>query len=70
MSYITGQVHEIYRIVKFEKWCISTAKNLRNLGTHRIVEKSSILRGARVVLRDQEKIMFFANNYIDWDQFN
>ena len=46
------------------------AKHPRNLGTYCIVEISSILHYLHIVLRDQEKIMFYINNYIDWDQFN
>ena len=46
------------------------AKNPRNLGIHYIVEISSILYSVHVVLRDQEKIVFYVNNYIDWNQFN
>ncbi len=64
------QVHEIHGMVELEKMCASMAKHPRNLGAHRIVEISSILRSAHVVPRDQEKIMLYVNNYIDWDQFN
>ncbi len=48
----------------------SMAEHPHNLGAHRIVEISSILRSAHVVPRDQERIVFYVNNYIDWDQFN
>ncbi len=65
-----GQVHEIHGIVEFEKMCASTAEHPRNLGAHCIIETSSILRSAHVIPRDQEKIMLYVNNYIDWDQFN
>ncbi len=65
-----GQVHEIHGMVEFEKTCTSIAKYPRNLDAHRIVEISSILRGAHVVPRDQERIVFYVNNNIDWDQFN
>ncbi len=65
-----GQVHEIHGIVELERWRASTAEHPRNLGAYRIVEISSILRSAHVVPRDQEKNVFYVNNYIDWDQFN
>ena len=29
-----------------------------------------ILRNANVVSRDQDKMVFYVNNYINWDQFN
>ncbi len=62
-----GQVYEIYRMIELEKMRTSTAKYPRNLGAPRIVEISSILRSAHIVLRDQEKIVFYINNYIDLD---
>ncbi len=65
-----GQVHEIHGMVELEKMRGSTAKHPRNLGAHCIVEISSILRGAHVVPRDQERIVFYVNNYINWDQLN
>lgn len=65
-----GHVHEIYIIVELEKWCTSTAENPCNLDAHRIVKISLILRSAYVVPRDQERIVFYVNNYVNWDQFN
>ncbi len=62
-----GQVHEIYRMVELKKMHTLTPKHPRNLGAHRIVEISSILHSAYVVPRDEEKIVFYVNNYIDWD---
>ena len=65
-----GQVHEIHGMVELEKWYASTAENPRNLGAYRIIEVSSVLRSAHVVPRDQDRAVFYVNNYIDWDQFN
>ncbi len=65
-----GQVHEIYGIVELEKMRAWTAKHLRNLGAYHIVEIFSILRSVLVVPKNQEKIVFYINNYVDWDQFN
>ncbi len=59
------QVHEIYGMVELEKMCTSTTKNPYNLGTHHILEISSILRNVHVIPKDQERIVFFVNNYID-----
>ncbi len=64
------QVHKIHGMVELEKMCVSMAKLLRNFGAHFIVEISLILHSAHIVFRDQEKIVFYVNNYIDWDQFN
>ncbi len=60
-----GQVHKIYAIIELEKMRTLIAKNLYNLGTHRIIEISSVPRSAYVVSRDQDKIMFYVNNYIN-----
>ena len=57
-------------MVELEKWYASITKNSYNLGTHCIVEISSILRSAYVILKDQERIVFYINNYINWDHFN
>ncbi len=64
------QVHEIYGMIQLEKMCASIAKNPHNLGVHQIIEISSVLYSAHVVPRDQDKVVFYVNNYIDWDQFN
>lgn len=63
------QVHEIHEI-EFEKMGVSTAENLYNLGAHRIIEILSVLRNGHVIPRDQDKLVFYVNNYIDWNQFN
>ena len=65
-----GQVHKIYKMVELEKWFTSMAKNLYNFSAYCIVEISSILRSAYVIPRDQEKITFYVNNYMNWNQFN
>ena len=65
-----GQVHEIHEMVELDKWHASTAENPCNLGAHRIIEVSLVLRSAHVVPRDQDRMVFYVNNYIDWDQFN
>ncbi len=65
-----GQVHEIHGMIKLEKIRASIAENPRNLSAHRIIEIFSVLHRAQVVPRDQDKVVFYVNNYIDWDQFN
>ena len=59
------QIHEIHEIIKLKKMCALTSKNPRNLITHWIIEISSVLRNAQVISRDQDKIVFYVNNYID-----
>lgn len=63
------QVHEIYGMVELDKWHASTAKNPRNLRAHRIIEVSLVLRSVYVVSKDQDRMVFYVNNYINWDQF-
>ena len=65
-----GQVHKIYGMIELEKMHALTAENPRNLNAHRIIEISSVLRSAHMVPRDQDKFVFYVNNYIDWDEFN
>ena len=60
-----GQVDEIYGMIGLEKMPFLTAENPKNLGAHRIIEISSVLRSTHVVSRDQNKFVFDVNNYID-----
>ena len=62
-----GQVHEIYGIVELEKIYALIAKNPRNLGACQIIEIPSVLHSAYMISRDQNKVVFYVNNYIDWD---
>ena len=48
----------------------STLENPRNLGTHWIIEILLVLCNTHVVTKNQDKFVFYVNNYIDWDQFN
>ena len=60
-----GQVHEIHGIIELEKMRTSMAKYPHNLDVHCIVKISSILHSTHVVLRNQERIVFYVNNYIN-----
>ena len=62
-----GQVYEIHGIVELEKMRILIAKNPRNLGAHRIIEISLVLHNTHVIFKNQNKVVFYVNNYIDWD---
>ena len=53
------QVYKIYRIVELEKIYTLMAKYPYNLSTHYIVKLSLILHNAYIVLKDQEKVMFY-----------
>ena len=57
-------------MVELEKWYVSMVENPHNLGAHRIIEVSSVLHGAHIVPRDQDRMIFYVNNYIDRDLFN
>ncbi len=54
-------------MIELEKMRASITENPRNLGAHRIIEISLVLRSAHVVPRDQDKVVFYINNDIDWD---
>lgn len=65
-----GQINEIHRIIEIEKMPALTVADPYNLSAYRIIEISLVQCKAYVVSRDQNKFIFFVNNYIDWDQFN
>ena len=57
-------------MIELEKMCILTAGNSRNFSAHWIIEILLVLHNAHMVLRDQNKFVFYINNYIDRNQFN
>ena len=57
-------------MIELEKMRALTIKNPYNLGIYRMIKILSVLCNAHVVLRDQDKFVFYVNNYINWDQFN
>lgn len=57
-------------MIELKKMHTSTVENLCNLGVYQIIEISMILCSAYVVLGDEDKVMFYINNYIDWDWLN
>lgn len=65
-----GQVHEIYEIIEFEKMYTLIAKNPYNLIAHQIIEISSFLYTFHMILWHQNRVVFYVNNYIDWNQFS
>ncbi len=60
-----GEVHEIHEMIELEKMRALIAKNPCNLGAHRIIEISLVLCSAHMVHKDQNKVVFYVNNYID-----
>lgn len=46
------------------------ADNLRNLAGQKIIEIFLVLQSSHIVYRDQDKVVFYINNYIDKNQFN
>ena len=65
-----GQIHKICGMVEHKKMRILLAKNPHNHSVYQIIEISFVLGNVYVVSKDQDKVMFYVNNYIDWDQFN
>ena len=57
-------------MIELEKICILTTKNPHNLSAHRIIKILLVLCNAHIVPKDQDKFVFYVNNYIDWDHFN
>lgn len=64
------QIYKIYRIIKLWKIRVLTAENPGNLSGHQIIEISLVFYNAYVITKDQEKFVFYINNYMDWNQFN
>ena len=52
-------------MIELEKMRTLIAKNPHNLSACQIIEISLILHSAHVVHRDQNKVVFYVNNYID-----
>ena len=57
-------------MIELEKMRTLTMENPRNLGIHQIIKISLVLYNAHLVSRDQNKFVFYVNNYINWDWFN
>lgn len=65
-----GQVHEIYGIVKLERCHKSKIQNFYLFCTYPITKLFLVLHNVYVILKGQQKIVFYFNNYIDWNQLN
>ena len=52
-------------MIELEKIRTLIVENSRNLSAHRNIEISSVVYSAHVILRDQDKFVFYVNNYID-----
>lgn len=52
-------------MIKLEKICTLTIDNPHNLCIHQFIEIFSVLHSAYIVLKDQNKIIFYINNYIN-----
>ena len=59
------QIHKISMMIEFKKMHTLITKNLCNLGVYWIIEISSVLCNAYVVSRNQDKFVFYVQNYID-----
>lgn len=57
-------------MAELEKYSTPRVENPLNLGTHRFYKIPLILQSAQIVPRDNDDNVFYANNYIDCDQFN
>ena len=58
-------VYKIHRMVGFEKYSISRAENLLNLGSQQFYKISEVLQSANIVPKDTENNIFYLNNYIN-----
>lgn len=65
-----AQVHEMYEIIELVKIRFLTAKNSYNLCAYWIIDISLLLYNTHVIPKNQDKFVFYVNNYIDWNLFN
>lgn len=47
-----------------------TSKNSYNLSFYCIIKITSVLRNTHVVIKDQDKFIFYINNHLDYNYFN
>ena len=57
-------------MIELKKIRALTVKNPYNLDAHWIMKISLVLHSAYMVAKDQDKCVFYVNNYINWDYFN
>ena len=57
-------------MVEVEKWPVFKVKNPQNLDVYQFYEIPSILCSIYIVLLDKNSVIYYVNNYIDWDLFN
>lgn len=57
-------------MIKLEKIHTLTIENHHNINTHLVIEILSVLHSAYMIFRDQDKIGFYINNYMNWNQLN
>lgn len=62
--------YKVNKIIKLQMMCFLTLQIFYDLGGYYIIEILLVLSSAYMILRDQEKFMFYVINYIDQDQFN
>ena len=52
------ELKEIYTLI---------AKNLYNLSTYQIIKISINFCNLQIIYRDKDKVIFYINNYINWN---
>lgn len=52
-------------MIKFKKIYTLITENFYNLDTHSIIEISLVLYNTHIDLKNQDKFVFYINNYID-----
>ena len=54
-------------MIEFEKMCTLNIGNLYYLGVYQMIEILSSLYSPYIVAKDQDKFVFYINNYINLD---
>lgn len=60
------QVHEIYGMVKLQKYSISRVENFLNLGSHQFYKVYEVFQNAYIIIRNTKNNTFHFNHYINW----
>lgn len=59
------QVYKLYKIIELVKLRILITKKFCNLGVYQIIEILLVFRSAHIIPKNQDKFVFYVNNYID-----
>lgn len=57
-------------MIELEKMYILTINTFNNFDAYQIIKISFVLYNTHMIFKNQEKITFYINNYVNQNQFN